>query len=98
LVSIGGAAVTLALATPGQNATVTFDGSAGRAVTVQVSGVTITQSKLSVTNPDGSSLVSPQSVYTSGKTVTTQLGANGTHTILLNPVGAYVGNMTVTVR
>ena len=30
--------------------------------------------------------------------MTTQLLANGTHTILLNPVGAYVGNVTVAVR
>jgi len=96
--TIGGAAVTLALTTPGLNATVRFDGTAGRAVTVQVSGVTITQSKVSVTNPDGTNLVSPGSVYTSGKTLTTQLVASGTHTILLNPVGAYVGNMTVAVR
>ena len=96
--SIGGPAVTLAIATPGQNATVRFDGSAGRAVTIQVSGVTITQSKLSVTNPDGSNLVSPGSVYTSGKTINTQLTASGTHTIVVNPLNAYVGTMTVAVR
>lgn len=40
----------------------------------------------------------PLSHPSSGKTVTTQLLANGTHTILLNPVGAYVGNVTVAVR
>ena len=96
--SIGGTAVTLGLAIPGQNAAVRFDGSAGRAITVQVSGVTITQSKLSIANPDGSNLVSPGSVYTSGKTINTQLRASGTQTIVVNPVGAYVGNMTVAVR
>ncbi len=63
-----------------------------------MSGVTITQSKVSVTNPDGSNLVSPGSVYTSGKTINTQLIASGTHTIVVNPVGAYVGAMTVVVR
>ena len=88
----------LAFATPGPRCRRNSTSRSGRAVTVQVSGVTVTQTKLSVANPDGTNLVSPQSVYTSGKTVTTQLVANGTHTILLNPVGAYVGNMTVAMR
>jgi hypothetical protein len=96
--SIGGPPLTLALSTPGQNAAVVFDGTAGRTITLQISGVTITQSKLAVTNPDGSNLVSSQSVYTSGKTLTAQLVASGAHTITVNPVGAYVGSMTLAVR
>jgi large repetitive protein len=96
--SIGGPPLTLALSTPGQNAAVVFDGTAGRTITLQISGVTITQSKLAVTNPDGSNLVSSQSVYTSGKTLTAQLLASGAHTITVNPVSAYVGSMTLAVR
>jgi hypothetical protein len=96
--SIGGPPLTLALTVPGQNATVVFDGSAGRTITLQLSGVTITQSKVAVTNPDGSALVSAQTVYTIGKTITAQLVATGAHTISVNPLGAYVGSMTLVVR
>jgi uncharacterized protein YhfF len=96
--SIGGPLVTLPLTTPGQNAAVAFSGTAGRSVTLQLSGVTITQSKLTVANPDGSTLVGSQYIFTSGKTLSVQLTQTGTHTLLLNPVGAYTGSATLSVR
>ncbi len=94
-ISIGGPPVTLTIPTPGQNAAVTFDGNAGRTVTLQISGVTITQAKLLVTNPDGTDLMSPQYVFASPKTLTAALRFNGTHTIFVDPVNAYVGSMTL---
>ena len=96
--SIGGPPLTLALTTPGQNAAVAFNGTAGRTITLQLSGVTITQSKLSVTSPDGSTLVGSQYIFTSGKSLSVQLTQTGTHTVLLNPVGAYTGSATLSVR
>jgi hypothetical protein len=93
--SIGGPPVTLSIPTPGQNAAVTFDGNAGRTITLQISGVTITQSKLLVTNPDGTDLMPPQYVFASPKTLTAALRFNGTHTIFVDPVNAYVGSMTL---
>jgi hypothetical protein len=96
--SIGGPPLTLALTTPGQNAAVAFSGTAGRTITLQLSGVTITQSKLSATNPDGTTLVGSQYIFTTGKTLSVQLTQTGTHTVLLNPVGAYTGNATLAVR
>jgi hypothetical protein len=62
------------------------------------SGVTITQSKLAVTNPDGTTLVPSGSVYTSGKTRSFQLAATGLHTILVNPVRAYTGSIALVLR
>ena len=93
--SIGGPPVTVTIPTPGQNAAVTFDGTAGRTITLQVSGVTIAQSKLLVTNPDGTDLVPLQYLFTSPKTLSAQLRFNGAHTIFIDPVNAYVGSMTL---
>ena len=63
--SIGGAAVTLALATPGQNATVSFDGSAagGHGPGERRDDHPV---EAPVTNPDGSNL-SPQSSTRAGR-------------------------------
>jgi hypothetical protein len=94
-ISIGGPPVTVTIPTPGQNAAVTFDANAGSTITLQISGVTITQSKLLVTNPDGTNLISPQYVSASPKTLTAALRFNGTHTIFVDPVNAYVGSMTL---
>ena len=96
--SIGGPSLPLALTTPGQNAAVGFNGTAGRTITLQLSGVTITQSKLTVVNPDASTLVGSQYIFTSGKTLSVQLSQTGAHTVLLNPVGAYTGSATLSVR
>ncbi len=96
--SIGGPSLTLPLTTPGQNAAVAFSGAAGRTVTLQLSGVTIAQTKLTVLNPDGSTLVGSQYIFTSGKTLSVQLTQTGTHALLLNPVGAYTGSATLSVR
>jgi hypothetical protein len=96
--SIGGPSLTLPLTTPGQNAAVAFNGTAGRTITLQLTGVTITQSKLTVLNPDGSTLVGAQYIFTSGKTLSVQLTQTGSHTVLLNPVGAYTGSATLSLR
>ena len=94
-IAIGGPSVTVTIPTPGQNATLSFSGTAGRTVTLQISGVTVSSSKVAIAKPDGSSLAGPTYVFTSGKTITTQLPVDGTYTIVIDPQVANVGSMTL---
>ena len=62
---------------------------------MNIAGVTITTSYVSIFKPDGSALVSNSSVTTSGKFIDTlTLPASGTYTILINPQ-QYTGSMTL---
>lgn len=81
--------------TPGQNGRLTFDGSAGTTYSLVVSAVTISQSDVSILNPDGTTLVPATYVSTSGKTITFTAPVEGTYTILLNPRSAYTGSATL---
>jgi hypothetical protein len=100
--SIGGASASLSVATPGQNARLTFSGTAGRTVTLSASGVTIGTSgccstMVSVLRPDGTKLVSPTYVGTNGRTLTMTLSASGTYAVVVDPQGAATGAMTLTL-
>jgi len=57
-IAIGGGPVTVAVSVPGQNATLTFSGTAGQHITLQLSDVTIASTGVFVRNPDGSTLAS----------------------------------------
>ena len=94
--TVGGAALTATLATPGQNARLTFAGTAGTRVTLALSGVSIGSStccsaKVSVLRPDGTALVSPTYFGRSGKTLAFDVGVIGTYTVVLDPEGAATG-------
>jgi hypothetical protein len=91
----GGAPVTVTLAVPGQNALLSFPGVAGSSYTLTLSAVTISQSDVSVLKPDGTNLVSPTFVNTSGKKIKFTAPTTGTYTILVNPRGASTGTMTL---
>jgi hypothetical protein len=94
----GGAAVTVTITTPGQNAGLTFSGTAGQRVSLKLSSVTIVLSFVSIINPDGTSLVSPTSVSTLGWFIDTKtLPATGTYTILVDPNSTNTGSMTLTL-
>ena len=94
----GGAAVTVSTATPGQNAVVTFAGAAGRRVSLNLSPATYTQAKVSILNPDGSTLAPVQLLGTGGTFVDVRtLPATGTYQILLDPQSAYTGQVRLTL-
>jgi hypothetical protein len=95
--AIGGPAVTVAMPVPGENGIVTFAGSAGQAVTIKVGPTSVSQAQVSVLRPDGTTLVAPQYVFSTGKTITTTLPVSGTYTISLDPQQAFTGSMTVAV-
>jgi hypothetical protein len=68
-----------------------------------MTGVTIGTSsccstRVSILNPDGSTLVAPTFVGTSGSFFDVQtLAATGTYTILVDPQGSDIGSMTLTL-
>jgi hypothetical protein len=100
----GGPPVTVTTTTPGENAKLTFDGAAGERVALELSGVTIGPSsccstKVSIAKPDGTALVSPTSLGTSGGFIDAKtLPAAGTYTILVDPQSNATGSMTLTLR
>jgi hypothetical protein len=101
-VAIGGSGVTVSLAVPGQNARLTFAGTAAQRVTLRLTGVTIgssgsTSSQVSVFNPNGTKLLSPAFFGTNGKTIALTLSATGTHTVVLDPQAANTGSATLTL-
>ena len=94
-ISPAGAPVTVTLAVPGQNALLALPGVAGSSYTLTLSAVTISQSDVSVLKPDGTNLVSPTFVSTSGKKIKFTAPTTGTYTIVVNPRGAVKGQMTL---
>ncbi|HET7855274.1 MAG TPA: S8 family peptidase [Gaiellaceae bacterium] len=102
-ITAGGPPVSTTTDVPGQNALVRFSGSAGQRVSLRLSDVTIGTStccstRVSITKPDGSTLVFPTPVGTSGGFIDTRsLPVAGLYTILVDPQGADVGSMTLTL-
>ena len=93
----GGSPVTVTTTVPGQNAQVSFDGSAGQRVSLKVSfGATCND--ISIQNPDGTPLLSPtltcSTTYFSDVRV---LPATGVYVITVNPRDLVVGNVTLTL-
>ena len=95
--SIDGSPVTVTVAAPGQVAVVTLAGSSGQHVGINLTSVTIGSSNVSVLNPDGSTLIAPASMTTSGKFLDATLVTSGTYTVRIDPVGTATGSATVTL-
>jgi hypothetical protein len=102
-IAAGGPPATAETSVAGQNALVRFNGAAGQRVSLRLSDVTIGTStccsaRVSITKPDGSALVFATPVGTSGGFLDTRsLPVSGLYTILVDPQGADVGSMTLTL-
>jgi YD repeat-containing protein len=94
---IGGPSVTVTVGTAGQLGALTFSGTAGSHVAVDLTSVSISSSNVSVLNPDSSVLIATTSMTTTGKFLDAELTATGTHTVRIDPVGAATGSATVTL-
>jgi hypothetical protein len=99
-VAIGGDPLPVTMTTPGQNARITFAGTAGRAVTLRLSAVTIGTSlccgaRVSIFRPDGTALVSPTYFGTSGKTLTATPATTGTYAVVVDPQKTATGGVTL---
>ena len=100
-ISPGGEDTSVAVDVPGQNARVSFAGVAGRRVSLELRAVTIGSSssssaKVSILNPNGSTLVSSTYFGTNGGFVDAKaLPSTGTYTILVDPQSNAVGSATL---
>jgi subtilisin family serine protease len=100
-IAIGGPPVSLMLGpAPGQNARLTFSGTAGQRISLRLSDVTIGGStccgaSVSLLRPDGSYLVPPGLVGTNGRTITATLSTTGTHSLTVDPQAANTGGITL---
>ena len=89
--------------TGGENANLTFAGTAGNRISIRISGVTMspkpnTGIKVSIQKPDGSTLVSPFDVGSAGtfmEPVTTPVA--GSYKLVLDGQSTYKGKATVTI-
>jgi uncharacterized protein YhfF len=89
----GAPSFTVAVDTPGQNARLTFQGTAGRRVSLVLSAVSISSSQVVILRPNGSTLAAVL-VSPTGRSLTLDLNATGTYVVLLNPALAATGSMT----
>ena len=96
--SPGGPSVSVTTTVPGQNAKVTFTGTAGRRLSVRLTSVTMSSARVSIVSPDGSTLGATAYVGTAGGFLDAQaLPASGTYSILVDPQGTATGSMTLTL-
>jgi hypothetical protein len=96
-ISINGSSVPLTLATPGQNARLTLTGTAGKKITVRLAPGSIASTNLSILRPDSSVLAGPKKLPKAGGTLVATLPANGTYTIVVDPVTYRTGSVGVSV-
>src|SRR5262249_45444618 len=96
--SAGGPPVGVSVTTPGQNGRVTFAGSTGQRVSVQLTGDTIKQAYVSILKPDGTAVGSQTLMVSGGGFVDTRtLPVGGTYTVLVDAYGTATGSTQVTV-
>jgi YD repeat-containing protein len=96
-VTIGGSAVAVPLAVPGQVGTRTFSGTASQVVTVRVTGNTFGITTVRLLKPDGTQLTSATSLSGSFNLPQQTLPTTGTYTIVVDPSAANVGTLNVAV-
>jgi YD repeat-containing protein len=96
----GGAPVPISIATFGQNARLTFNGTAAQRVSLRLTGVTIGSSTtVTIYNPNGTTLASDiANVSYGGWIDATTLPAAGAYTILVDPNANNTGNATLALH
>ncbi|HEY0319837.1 MAG TPA: IPT/TIG domain-containing protein [Pyrinomonadaceae bacterium] len=105
-ITAGGPSVSSAVTTPGQNIQLTFEGTAGQQVNLNITGNTFPfipyageyGSYVSFLKPDGVSMSNvPMNGYSSGSTGTLTLPVTGTYTIYYDAKNMDTGQMTFTL-
>jgi YD repeat-containing protein len=100
--SVDGGAVTIVTTVPGENASVTFTGTAGEELTLDVlNGYTETGASAVLYAPDGSFVdsfaIDPSIDNTSSYFQTALLPASGTYTLIWDPTGAGIGAAVISI-
>lgn len=94
--SVGGVPLSLNITPPGRRALISFAGTAGQAVDLAITGVTLSASRVSIFNPDGSELIA-SNVTTAGGTLRPVLPEAGMYTIKVDPTGSVGGMVTLSL-
>jgi hypothetical protein len=92
--SLGGSALNLSVSPPGRRAVVSFSGTAGQAIDLTASGVTITSSRLSILDLSGREVIAA-TIGTAGGQLRPTLPSTGAYNVLVDPVGSVAGAMTL---
>ena len=98
-----GTSTPVSIATPGQNARLTFTGAAGQIVSATATNNTLPGNCLSypyyltILKPDGSTLATSPSCGGNLSLSQKTLPVNGTYTLLLDPTGANTGSIVLTL-
>lgn len=95
--SIGGGAVAVSLSVPGQNAQLTFSGTAAQQVTVRMTGNTMVMVTIKLLKPDGTVMTMATSVNSSFNLAQQTLPVTGTYTIVIDPFSTNTGSINVSV-
>ena len=97
-VVIGGPPVSLTITTPGQDAVLTFEGTAGQQVTVRATNNdNLYNANVRLNRPDGSMLIQGWTTSPTLILPTQTLPVTGTYTITINPMSTTTGQMTVNI-
>lgn len=94
-IAVDGASSTVSITRPGQNARLTFSGTAGQRLDLGLTANSIYQCTVSILKPDGTSLTSVGLGPFDGTLVTPPLPTTGTYSIVIDPYGVATGGMTL---
>jgi RHS repeat-associated protein len=92
--TVSGPSASVSTATPGQNASMVFDGAAGQVVTINLTGSTFGATTYSIRRPSGTTLTSRVTDAADTTIANLTLPAAGTYTIAIDPSGVGVGGVT----
>jgi RHS repeat-associated protein len=95
--SVNGPPATVAMPSPFQNAAVTFTGTAGQVVNVNLTGNSLSSASLAVRKSDSTLLASTDSGPGNVTFYNLHLSTTGTYRILVNPYGTVTGQITASV-
>jgi subtilisin family serine protease len=94
-ISIGGPPLTISMPVPGEGGSIAFDSTAGRAVKLNLTGVTVSIMRVSVIRADGSVVVPATVTFSGSKTIAFTTPVSGGYRIVLDPYEAATGAATL---
>ncbi len=96
-ITIGGTAVTVTITVPGQNAQLTFSGTANQQVSLHGANNSIGTTTFKILRPDGTTLQTTSSSSSTFNFSTVTLPTTGTYTVVVDPFGANAGSVNLTL-
>lgn len=101
-ITAGGLPVTLTTTVPGQNGQLSFNGTAGQRITLNIGDVLLIENgkaDVFIKNPDGTTLATATFVGSGGKFINTQtLPVTGVYSIFVNLQSSTTGSLTLTLN